>query len=527
MIRYHLTYALRHLVKNKLYTGLNLVGLSLGLACSALIGLWVKSELSYDRFHEKSDRIYRVIATFANESTVINQAVTNSLLGPTLIKDMPEVEQAVRIDPSDATVAVGNKTFLERGVITDQSFLNVFDFKLLSGDRNSALKEPYSVILSQSMAEKYFGESDPVGQLVKIFGYDRDGNGAQYKVTGVIENCPTNSQFFYDYVISFSTAETFDPDLLKSETWLRNNVYTYILLRENSDVVALQAKLPALIETYMGESMRANNFHYECALQPFTDVHLHSNLSYEIGPNGSISYVIIFGTVGIIILLLACINYINMSTAYATERLKEVGIHKVLGAFKRQLVTRYLTESWLLAVISLVIAFGWIELSRPLFESISGTKVVGVYTMRSFSILFAIASFVGLIAGLYPAIVLSGFKPVNILKGYAGSLSGNWLRKNLVVLQFSVTIILIIGIIVVQLQMKFIHDKDLGFDKNNLVVFGVHGSPEVLNGYNGFYDELTSSPNIGGVTRSNTTIGNGLGNSTAEVDDVRRAKYEA
>jgi putative ABC transport system permease protein len=520
MIRYHLSYAFRHLVKNKLYTTLNLFGLSLGLACFALIGLWVKSELSYDRFHKKSDRIYRVVSKFMDETSVIDQAVTNPLLATTLIKEIPDVEQAVRIDPSDAAMAVGNKSFLERGVITDQSFLNVFDFKLLSGDRNSALKEPYSVILSQGMVEKYFGKTDPVGRLVKIFGFDRDGNGAQYKVTGVIENCPANSQFFYDYIISYSTAETFNPDLLKSEAWFRNNVYTYIVLGESSDVTTLQGKLPGLIETHMGESMRAKNISYEYTLQALTDVHLNSNLSYEIGPTGSMSYVIIFGTVGIIVLLLASINYINMSTAYATERFKEVGIHKIMGALKRQLVTRYLTESWLLAVVSLVIAFVWVEFSRPLFESISGTKVVGMYTISSFVILSAIASFVGLTAGVYPSLLLSSFKPLNILKGYAGNMSGNLLRKNLVVLQFSITIILIIGIIVVRLQMKFIQEKDLGFDKNNLVVFGVHGSPEVLNGYKGFADELTLSPNIVGVTRSNTTIGGGLGNSTAEIEAV-------
>jgi len=520
MIRYHLTYALRHLVKNKLYTVLNLLGLSIGLACFALIGLWVKSELSYDRFHEKSDRIYRVLSKFVDETSVIDQAVTSPRLGPTLIKDMPEVEQALRLDPGDAVMAVGDKSFLERGIITDQSFLEIFDFKLLGGDRNSALKEPYSVILSQTLAQKYFGNADPVGQLVKMFSYDPDGKGAQYKVTGVIENCPDNSQFFYDYVISFKTRETADPRVLEHGMWFNNSLYTYILLNPNADAAAVQAKLPGLIETYMGSTMKENNFHYEYTLQALTDVHLNSNLSYEIGPNGSMSYVIIFGTVGIIVLLLACINYINMSTAYATERFKEVGIHKVMGALKRQLITRYLTESWLLAMLSLVIAFAWIEISRPLFENISGTRVVGVYTIWSFGILFAITSFVGLIAGFYPALVLSGFKPVNILKGHAGAMSGNWLRKNLVVLQFSITIILVIGIIVVQLQMKFIHDKDLGFDKNNLVVFGVHGSPEVLNGYKGFVDELTSSPNISGVTRSNTTIGGGLGNGTADIEDV-------
>lgn len=521
MIRNHLTYALRHLRKNELHSILNLFGLSVGLACFALIGHWVKSELSYDRFHSKSDRIYRVALKLVDETSVINQAVTSPPLGPALVKDIPEVEQAVRIDPGDAVMAVGDKSFLERGVIADQSFLQVFDFNLLSGDRNSALKEPYSVILSQSLAGKYFGTQDPIGQLVKIFSFDPDGNGAQYKVTGVIEDCPKNTQFFYDYVISFNTWETSDPAVLAHDMWFNNGrTYTYILLHPDSDPAFVQAKLPGIVETYMGAELRESKFSYGYSLQALTDVHLYSNLSYEMGPTGSISYVIIFGTVGIIVLLLACINYINMSTAYATERFKEVGIHKVLGAMKRQLVTQYLTESWLLAVLSLLISFGWIELARPLIESISAARLEGLYTLRSLATLFAIASIAGLLAGFYPAVVLSGFKPVNILKGPARGMSGAWLRKMLVVVQFSITIMLVIGIIVAQMQMNFIHEKDLGFDKNNLVVFGVHGSREVMSGYNGFVDEFKSNPTVSGVTRSNTTIGNGLSNFRAVVEDV-------
>jgi putative ABC transport system permease protein len=231
------------------------------------------------------------------------------------------------------------------------------------------------------------------------------------------------------------------------------------------------------------------------------------------------SYVIIFGTVGIMVLLLACINYINLATAYATGRFKEVGIHKVMGAMKRQLIVRYLVESWLVAVVALVIAFGWFELAQPLFETISGTKFDGLYTIQSIGILFVITSLVGLCAGIYPAVILSGFKPVSILKAQTGRLSGTLLRKTLVVVQFSVTIFLVIGIIVVQMQMSFIHNKDLGFDKRNLVVFGVHGSPEVLAGYNAFADELRINPLIGGVTRSNTTIGNGIGNAMAVLED--------
>jgi putative ABC transport system permease protein len=521
MLKNHIIYALRLLSKNQLYTSMNLIGLSIGLACFSLIALWIKSEYDYDRFHDKSDRIYRVVTKFKDETSVVDQAVTSVPLGHALVKDIPDIEDAVRIDPGDAVMAVGEKSFLEQGVVTDQSFLSVFDFKLFAGDKNSALKEPYSVILSQRLAEKYFGTADPVGQLVKIFAFDPDGNGAQYKVTGVIENCPKNSHIFYDYIISFSTWETADPTILKHEMWFKHGrIYTYVVLHPDADAVAVQAKIPGIIETYIGKEMHENRISYEYSLQALTDVHLYSKLSYEAGPTGNISYVIIFATIGIIVLLLASINYVNLSTAYATERLKEVGIHKIVGAMKHHLMAKYLIESWILAILSVVVAFGWIELSRPLFELISGSDVSGVYSFQSLGVLFAIASFVGLSAGIYPAAVLASLKPVSILKGNVGGMSGTTLRKVLVVVQFSITIVLVIGIVVVQQQMKFIRNKDLGFNKDNLVVFGVHGSNEVKKGYKGFVDELISSPDIIGVTRSNTTIGNGLGNSTAVMEDV-------
>jgi putative ABC transport system permease protein len=518
MIRNHLSHAIRYLAKNKLYTLLNFFGLSIGLACFALIGLWVQSELSYDRFHQKSDRIYRITNKFTDETTVINQAVTCVPLASALMKDIPGIEQAVRIDPIDNVMTLEDKTFFEdKGILTDQAFFSLFVFKVLHGDRKTLLEEPYSIVLSQSLATKYFGDVDPIGKSIRLFRFDPSNNGEEFKVTGVVEDCPYNSQIQYNFIVSFKTWEVYRPDILKTESWFDNSIYTYIALHPNTDPGAVQSKLPALIETYMGKS---DEFSYEYSLQALTDVHLRSDLSAEIGPTGSMSYVVIFATVGVLVLLLACINYINMSTAYATERFKEVGIHKVMGAVKRQLVTRYLTESWLLAFVSLVIALGWIEFLRPLFENLTGTKLAGLYNVRTLIFLTVFTSMVGLLAGFYPSLVLSAFKPLNTLRGQQGGMSGTWLRKILVTVQFSITIILVISIIVVQGQMKFIHEKDLGFDKNNLVVFGVHGSLGVRNGYKGFVDELVSSPNVKGVARSNTTIGGGLGNAAAVSEDV-------
>lgn len=526
MLRHRLIYALRHLAKNRLYTLLNLLGLSVGLACFAMIGLWVNTELSYDRFHEKSDRIYRVTTKYSDEASSNGVALSGSPLAPALLKDFPEVEHAVRIDPCDNPMQFGDKKFLEVGVIAEQSLFDVFDFKVLRGNRSSLLNEPFSVVLTETLARKYFGDADPIGQSMTVFRFDRGGNGASFKVTGIVEDSPGNSHLKFDFILSLKTAEIYNPAAFGTDAWFGGVFYTYISLRPDADPALVESKFPALLETYIGSLMRERNMRLEYSLQPLTDIHLRSNLSYEIGEPGSMTYVIIFTTVGIIVLLLACINYINLSTAYSSERIKEVGIQKVMGAYKGQLVTQYLTESWLLAVVSLVVAFGWIELVRPFFEALTGRQVNGLYTITSVVTLLSIASIVGLLAGFYPSVVLSAFKPVNALKGLHGRLSGVLLRKFLVVVQFSMTIVLVIGITVVQFQMSYIQKKDLGFDKNNLAVFGVHGDNDVVKGYQAFVNELTQNPNVAGVTRSNTTIGNGLTFSTGIMENPEGEKLD-
>lgn len=520
MFKHYITYAFRRLLKNKLYTSLNLFGLSIGLACFAMIGAWVRMEFSFDRFHEKGDRIYRVVGKLNDEVSYVDMATTSPPWGPALASEIPEIQKAIRVDPVDNVIAVGDKKILEDGIVTDQAFLDMFDFKTMNGNRATMLTEPYSIVLSESLAKKYFGDADPVGQMMRIFRYDRDNNGAEFKVTGVVEDKPDNTHFPIHFIISFVTWETFNPQVLNVDGWYNDTVYTYLLLNPNADPAAVQAKLPGMVEKYMGAKTPDGRLKFEYTLQPLTDIHLYSNLSYEMGVNGSITYVIIFGSIGIIVLLLACINYINLSTSYATEQLKEVGIHKVMGALKRQLIAQYLIESWMLATFALILAVGWMELARPLFEGLTGTKLQGLYTLQSLALLSAIASAVGLVSGFYPALILSNSKPTSVLKGQPLGVSRTGLRKILVVAQFSITIILVIGILGVNMQMQFIQNKDLGFDKENLVVFGVHGSPEIYKSYNAFVDELMTHPTIKGVTRSNTTLGSSIGASTAKTEDV-------
>lgn len=529
MLRSFFISAVRHLIKNRSYAILNILGLSIGLACFTLIALWVKDELGYDRFHENAGRIFRVGATFTDESGQFDQAVTCVPLAAAMKNDLPEVEDVLRIDINDAIVRVDDKQFVEDDILgVDPSFFSIFSFKLLRGDAATALREPYSIILTESMATKYFGQKDPLGESLLIYLFDPNGNGAQYKVTGVVEDAPSNAHFSYNFLFSFSTIESVRPQLFTNEGWFDNSYYTYVLTRPGADARQLEAKFPAFLEKYMGTRMKQARIHYDYFLQRLTDIHLRSHLRYELKPTGSMSYVLIFGTTGLIVLLLACINYINLSTAYAADRFKEVGVRKVMGAFRAQLIAQHLIESWLLAVASLLVAIAWMELARPLFEELTGKVITTLYTPSTVGTLLAIASAVGLLSGLYPSLALSSFRTVNILKGqFRTGTTGVWLRKSLVVVQYAITVVLITGILVVQLQLHFIHEKDLGFDKDNLLMLKTNGDIQVVSGFEAFAAGLQASPLVTGIARSNSMIAGGLGNAVAVSEDATGKKVNA
>lgn len=526
MLRSFFTTAARRLLKNSAYTMLNIAGLSIGLACFTLIGLWVWDELNYDCFHEKKDRIYRVGSTFTDESGQFDQAVTCIPLAPALVNDLPEVENALRIDTNGAIVRQGDKQFSETGILgVDPSFFDFFDFKLLKGDPATAFNEPYNIVLSETMAKKYFGEKEPLGEFLRIFQYDPDGQGVEYKVTGVIEDCPANSHFNYNFLFSFKTIEIVYPNAFGYDGWFNNGYYTYILLKPEASVDQLQAKLSTFLEKYIGNDMKKNKIYWTYFLQPLRDIHLESNLRYEIGPTSSVANVMVFGAIGVIVLLLACINYINLSTAYATDRFKEVGVRKVMGAYKNQLVSQYLVESWMLAMVSMVFALVWLEIAGPLFESVTEKEIADLYEGEIIIVLIVIASVVGLLSGTYPSIVLSSLRVVNVLKGrLTTDVSGVLLRKSLVVFQYTITIILLTGIFVTQLQLRFIGNKDLGYNKDNLLILNVNGSPEVKAGFQKFKNDLSTNPNVGGVATSNAMISGGLSNSIAIIEDVSGKK---
>ena len=518
--------ALRHLRRNRTYATLNILGLSVGLSCFTIIGLWVEQQFSFDTMHKKAKRIYQVNAKVFDGTSEFSQAITPAPLALALRSGMPEIDQTLRIDVSDAVVKSDTEQFVEDGIIAaDASFFQFFDFKLLKGNPATALSEPYSIVISEKMAKKYFADRDPLNEFLKIFQYDPDGKGAEYKITGIIEDCPENSHFEYSMLVSFKTVEVAEPESITEAGWLNNEYYTYVMLRELTSASSLEAKFPALLKKYLGDEIGTQKIRYEYFLTPLTGIHFRTDIKYQIKPGNSLGYLAIFSAIGMIVLILACINYVSLSNAYAIDQFSNVGIRKILGASIRHVVYLYLTESWLLGVIAMIASLVWIELSKPLFESIFGVKLTGLYTFSSLVTIFSVASLAGIVSGIYPSLVLSSVSPVKIAKG---QLSKEWrgasTQKVLVVLQYSMTIVLITGILVVRKQLHYIEEKDLGFAKNNLLVLATNGSPEVIPGYDGFANELAALPGVSAIARSNTGIGGGLDRSpcVAETSEGKR-----
>lgn len=509
--------AFRNLSRNKGYTLLNIIGLSAGLTCFAFITVWVTDELSYDKFNKKADRIVRVAGSVKTEAEFFTQAVTNVPMAAAFKADYPEVENTVRFDVNNAIVKYNNKQFSEEGILlTDPSFFDVFTYKLTQGDVKTALNNPFSIILTETMAKKYFGNENPVGKVLTIFAYDTSGKGAPYKITGVMPDAPKNAHFTFNFLGSFKTLEAVYPELLTQDGWGSNGYYTYLLVKDKSNIPTLQAKLPQFAEKHIGKEMRKWKMHYDFTLQPITTIHLTSQRRYEIAPTGSMQYVYIFSFVGLFILLIAAINYMNLATARSVQRAKEVGIKKVLGAGRNQLIFQYLAEAVMVTFVSLLLALLLTSLLQNLLQQLSGKDLSVFQSPALIIFLIGVSLVLGILAGIYPAFFITSYKPVNVLKGAFRSSSGAvWLRKSLVVVQFSISVILIIGILVVNDQLSFIQHKDLGYERDALVALKVNGDAGVIKGYESFKNALLSNSLIKGVTTSNSLIIGGLGNGGA------------
>ncbi|UOE46414.1 ABC transporter permease [Mucilaginibacter sp. SMC90] len=475
MFRNYLKTAFRTLRKNVGFTVINILGLALGLATCLMIVLYVADELSYDRFNEKANRTYRVNEDLKFGNNNVLYAVAMPPLAQALKTDLPEVEEATRLKAAGGFHAKkGNESILEYGTVyADPSVFNVFTLPMINGNAATALKEPNTVVITESMAKKYFNSTNVVGKTLAI------DNNQLLKVTGVIRDIPKQSHFHFDFFMSMVSW----PDSRSAE-WLRSDYNTYVVLKPGTDYKVFEKKLAALLKKYSEGQMQMalhvniadfekSGSYFRLNLSPLTDIHLHSNRTGELGSNSSVQYVYIFSAIAIFILLIAGINFMNLSTARSANRAREVGVRKVLGSPRKYLIAQFLTESVLVTLAAAVIAFFAVLLLLPLFNQVAGKElVVGSQTLTwLLPALLVIVLLVGFAAGSYPAFFLSAFQPINVLSGkLAGGFKGSRLRSVLVVFQFSISIFLIICTIVIYNQLNYIQTKNLGYDRNQVLV---------------------------------------------------------
>lgn len=473
MIKNYLKTAWRNFKSNKIFSFINIVGLSVGLTCFVLIAVYVYDELNYDTYPSAAKNIYRVNLNVAGNGTVDIYPNVDFAVGPGMKAAFPEIKDVARMAPAKDFVKYGDQQFKEdKLAFADYNFLQLFSIPLLSGNDKQALVDPNSVVISKEFAKKYFGDHDPVGKSLVIGLRD-----AVYKVTGVFDKVPTNSHFHFDAFISLSTFRIQHP------TWSNLGEFTYLMLNENADIKKLEAKFPQLVEKYvvpevqqdMGVSLAeakksVSNFVF--TLQPLKDIHLYSHTKYELEPNGDIQYVYIFSALAFFILLLACVNFTNLSIARSVKRAKEVGVRKVMGSAKSHLIKQFLSESVMVTFAAMLLAFALIALLLPYFNGMAGKRIELDYFLnyKFFLLISALIFFVGILAGIYPSFFLSSFNPVKVLKGaVVKGKQKNILRSGLIVFQFFVSTALIIATAIVYQQLNFMHNKRLGYDKEQVL----------------------------------------------------------
>ena len=503
MIKNYLKIAVRNLWNNKGFSAINIAGLAIGLATCLLMLFYVTDELSYDKFNTKADRIYRVDGDIQFGGNHFVLAVAPDPMGPTLKKDFPQVEQYVRFRGyGGLLVKKGNQNIAEDRVIyADSTLFDVFTLPMIQGDPKTALTAPNSVVITETTAKKYFNSMDVVGKNLVV------NDSTNLKVTGVIKDVPLQSHFNFDFFVSLSSN-----DESRQNNWVSNNFNTYVVLRKGADPKKLESQFGALVLKYVGPQVKqlmnitmddfAKSGNFDTYhLMPLTDIHLHSNKTAELGANSNIEFVYIFSFIAVLILLIACVNFMNLSTARSSNRAKEVGVRKVLGSLKKSLVTQFLTESILISFIALILAIAIAWLLLPYFNQLSG-KQLGQSVFSNpwlFPSLVALMLVVGVIAGSYPAFFLSAFNPVEVLKGkYSKGFKSSWLRSGLVVFQFFISIALIVGTMVIYNQLKFIRNKDLGYNRKQVLV--VKNTFSLGNNVKAFKDDVLQMTGVENAT---------------------------
>ena len=510
MIKNFFLTAFRNAFKNWTYSIINILGLSVGLAAIIYISLFVQFELGYDKFHENAEQIYRICLKGRMMNNDRNQAITPAPMAETMRNDYPEVLNTCRINRSgDWLIVYGEKKINEKNFLfADSTFFDVFSFNLLKGDPKNVLTEPRSVVMTETGAKKYFGNEDPIGKLLRV-----ESDTILYKVTGLMEDLPENSHFHFDLLGSLTTLRA-----SKSTTWVSHRFYTYILLRQGTEIEGFEEKMQLIIEKYVGPQVEqilgitmedfekaGNTLSYY--IQPLLDIHLHSDLQFEIETNGNILYVYIFISIAIFILVIASINFTNLATAKAANRSKEVGIKKVVGAMKKQLVFQFLTESFIITLVSLVVAIIVLEMFMTGLNNLVQIPLKINYLSYWFipSLLLLIFT-VSIMAGSYPAFFLASLRPVAVLKGKLKiGVKGGVLRSVLVIIQFVVSVFILLSTYTVSDQLNYLLNKDLGFDKENILM--INRSDALKNQMEAFKFELKKFPSVINVTNGNAYPG--------------------
>jgi putative ABC transport system permease protein len=506
MIRNFLKIAWRNLMKYKVISFINLFGLTVGITCCLLITIYIVNELSYDRYNKNGENVYRLTRSFNNSEGIVslNLSTVSPPFGYYLPTDFPEVKKMTRLLNNGTTpFKYRDKLINEPNVyFADENLFSVFTIQVLQGNPNTALKDPFSVMLSEEVAKKYFGTEDPMNKVIKA------NNQFDVKVTGVYKSFPANSHMHPGVLVSFNTLK--DPAVYGEENlrtnWGNNSFFTFLLLPDHYDVNRMIAQFPAFVDRRMDHKNYNGNLpskYTKLGLQKLTDIHLYSHTDYEAEPNGDIRRVYIFSIIGLFILLIACINYMNLSTARSALRAREIGIRKVIGARKKEIIVQFLSESVLVSWAAILISFALLYLALPWLNNISRQELsVGILLKWQILVPLFLAPFVvGILSGIYPALFMSSFQPVKTLKGLFKAGSGNIsFRKVLVVTQFSISIILIITTVIVFQQLRFMQKTSLGYDKDHLITLPYYN--DINSSYESFRNELMQNPDIRNVARS-------------------------
>lgn len=508
------------MLRKKAYSAINITGLAIGITCCILITFYVQDELSYDRYNVNYDKIYRVLHAYYNIKDDKNSSIGpedyqvwgNAPVAPALAADFPEIKTTVRFThPNTFLLEHGERRFQEEGLVfTDSTAFDIFSWKMLAGNPKVALVAPNSIVLTKSIAEKYFGNENPLGQTL------RADNQETFTVTGVMEDVPANSHLSFNGLISMSTFRKWRPGIF--DAWGYVDFYTYFLLPEHTDIKTLEAKIPAFASRHYPKN---NVDNYTIKFEPLSAAYLHSKAQRQPGPTGSLSNVYIFSIIAIFVLLIACINFVNLSTARSMERAREVGVRKAVGAYQNGLIHQFLTESILISFLAVLLAIIFTLLALPVIQEISGKPLTSslLLSWKITPALVLMPFLLGLLAGSYPAWVLARFRPVEVLKGqFRSSRKGVTLRKALVIVQFSLSVALIAGTMIVYSQLRHLQSHSLGFRQDQMLVIDYGGDQKVDESFEAIKTTLAKNPAVLSITASRAVPGDFYPNGTTFIE---------